>query len=121
EHARADDLDVNITREKKLTKHPVLDRGGAGTARATAPAHAGAGDGVLPPGRVHRGHPDRLTPPEGDPRPDRTGPRRRPPQAHHPGVTGARATGGGWYVGATSRHRSHRLSAENHRRVLVRA
>ena len=34
ENARADDLDVNATREKKLDQHPLLDRRRAGPPRA---------------------------------------------------------------------------------------
>ena len=57
ENSRADDMDVNITKEKKLTNMRVLDLGRVRAAGAAAQAVAGAVAGVLPRGRVRRGHP----------------------------------------------------------------
>jgi GTP-binding protein len=57
ENSRADDMDVNITKEKKLTNMRSVDRRRDREADPAAQAVAGAGAGVLPRGRVRRGHP----------------------------------------------------------------
>nr|WP_284288023.1 hypothetical protein [Angustibacter aerolatus] len=64
ENSRADDMDVNITKEKKMTNvRSNADEPGA--AGAGPQAVAGAVAGVLPRRRVRRGHPGRHPHPHG--------------------------------------------------------
>ena len=81
ENSRSDDMDVNITKEKKLTNMRAVHLRRDREADPAAQAVAGAGPGVLPRGRVRRGHPGRGPHPQGGARPDPAGPGRRPPQA----------------------------------------
>ena len=80
ENSRSDDMDVNITKEKKLTNMRAVDLRGDREADPAAQAVAGAGAGVLPRGRVRRGHPGGGAHPQGGARPadPRAG---RPPAA----------------------------------------
>ena len=97
ENSRSDDMDVNPTKEKKLTNM----RQSSGDILVPLIPHtgpvAGAGAGVLPRGRVRRGHAGARADPQGRPRRHRAGPGDRPPQA---GLTarprGARARSGPW-------------------------
>ncbi len=57
ENSRADDMDVNITKEKKLTNVRSSDRRGTRATHPAAQALARAGLGVLSRRRVRRGHP----------------------------------------------------------------
>ena len=59
ENSRADDMDVNITKEKKLTNMRQSTVRRDREADPAAQAVAGAGARVLPRGRVRRGHADR--------------------------------------------------------------
>ena len=74
ENARADDMDVNLTKEKKLTN--VRSSTGDELERLIPPKNlmTGAGAGVLPRRRVHRGHPGRRPDPQGRPVGQRAGP-----------------------------------------------
>ena len=71
ENSRSDDMDVNITKEKKLTNMRASTGGRDREADPAAQAVAGAVAGVLPRGRVRRGHPGRGPDAQGRPRPDR--------------------------------------------------
>ncbi len=62
-------------------QHAGLDLRRDREADPAAQALPGAGAGVLPRGRVRRGHPGRGAHPQGDPRPAGPGPRHRPAQA----------------------------------------
>ena len=67
ENSRSDDMDVNITKEKKMTN---MRAASADTTENLVPprqALAGAVAGVLPRGRVHRGHPGDHPHPQGEP------------------------------------------------------
>ena len=55
ENARAEDLDVNASKEKKLTNMRAVDRGGAGAPDPAAAALARAGARADPRRRVRRG------------------------------------------------------------------
>ena len=72
ENSRSDDMDVNITKEKKLTNMRSSTSRRDREADPAAQAVAGAGAGVLPRGRVRRGHPGRGPHPQGGARPDRS-------------------------------------------------
>ena len=65
ENARSEDMDVNPTKEKKLTN--VRSSTGDELERLIPPQQHGdgAGAGVLPRRRVHRGHPGRRPDPQG--------------------------------------------------------
>ena len=69
ENSRSDDMDVNITKEKKLTN--MRSSTGDELERLVPPRSCspGAGAGVLPRGRVRRGHPGRRPDPQGRARP----------------------------------------------------
>ena len=69
ENSRSDDMDVNITKEKKLT-NVRSQRRRVREAGAAAPAVARAVAGVLPRGRVRRGDARRGPDPQGRARPD---------------------------------------------------
>ena len=80
ENSRADDMDVNITKEKKLTNM----RAASADTRERGPAPqalAGAVAGVLPRRRVHRGDPGDRADPQGRPGPEGARPQRLPRQA----------------------------------------
>ena len=86
ENSRADDMDVNITKEKKLTNMRAVDVRRLRAAGAGPQALAGAVPGVLPGRRVRRGDPGRRPDPQG------RAARRRPregPRAQPPGLTPA--------------------------------
>ena len=69
ENSRSEDMDVNITKPKKLTNVRSATADGARAARAPAPALARAVARVLPRGRVRRGHAGRDPDPQGRARP----------------------------------------------------
>ena len=73
ENSRSDDMDVNITKEKKLTNMRQSTRRRARAPGAAARAVAGAGAGVLFRRRVRRGHPARGADPQGRARRDGSG------------------------------------------------
>ena len=79
ENARAEDMDVNPTKEKKLTNMRAVD-GSEDYDRLIPPARplAGAGARVHPRGRVRRGHAGLRPPAQDDPRPARPNPRLAP-------------------------------------------
>ena len=81
ENSRSDDMDVNATKEKKLTNM----RQSSGDILVPLIPHKqmshGAGAGVLPRGRVRRGHPGHGPDPQGRPRPHRTRPGARAGEA----------------------------------------
>ena len=60
ENARADDMDVNPTKEKKLTNMRQANVRGARPPDPDDAALARAGARVHPRGRVRRGHPDHV-------------------------------------------------------------
>ena len=74
ENSRVEDMDVNISKEKKLTN--VRSAGAEVLERLVpaAPDEPRAGAGVLPRGRVRRGHPRRGPHPQGGPEHQRAGP-----------------------------------------------
>ena len=78
ENSRADDMDVNITKEKKLTNMRSVHRRQLRADHAAAQAHARGVPRVLPRGRVRRGDARGRAHPQGRARPDRARPRRRP-------------------------------------------
>ena len=67
ENSRSDDMDVNPTKEKKLTNMRQSLGGRAGPADPAQAAQPRAGAGVLPRGRVRRGHAGDGADPQGDP------------------------------------------------------
>lgn len=67
ENSRADDMDVNITKEKKLTNMRAASADTTENVVAGPEAVAGAVPGVLPRGRVHRGDPGDRAYPQGRP------------------------------------------------------
>ena len=78
ENSRADDMDVNITKEKKLTN---VRASSADNFEKVVPARKLSleqSPGVLPRGRVLRGDPGGRPHPQGRPRPGHPRPRRRP-------------------------------------------
>ena len=89
ENSRSDDMDVNPTKEKKLTNM----RQSSGDILVPLIPHrravAGAGPGVLPRGRVRRGDPGRRADPEGRPGRHRARPG-RPPAGSATNPSGAR-------------------------------
>ena len=82
ENSRADDMDVNITKEKKQTN--IRSATSDNFEKLIPPKQAvpGAVAGVLPRGRVRRGHPRRRPDPQGPPG------RPRPRQDRRPGPQG---------------------------------
>ena len=74
ENARADDMDVNPTKEKKLTNMRKANAEELVRLIPQAAAVARAGARVHPRGRVRRGHPEPRPAAQGDPRPERAGP-----------------------------------------------
>ena len=68
ENSRPDDMDVNPTKEKKLTNMRSSTGRRAGAADPAAGSQPGAGAGVLPRGRVRRGDAWHRAAPQGDPR-----------------------------------------------------
>ena len=78
ENSRADDMDVNITKEKKQTN--IRSSTSDNFEKLIPPKQAvpGAVAGVLPRGRVRRGHPRRRPHPQGRPRRPRARQERRP-------------------------------------------
>ena len=88
ENSRSDDMDVNITKPKKLTNVRVGDLRRARAAGALAAAVARAVPGVLPRGRVRRSHPGCDPDPQGGARPAGASQDGRPgPPPHHPAPT----------------------------------
>ena len=83
ENSRSDDMDINIVREKKQT-NVRSQRRRVREARAAAQAVARAVAGVLPRGRVRRGHPGERPHPQDHPRRHRAQPR-QPRQEVTPG------------------------------------
>ena len=81
ENSRSDDMDVNPTKEKKLTNM----RQSSGDVLVPLIPHqralARAGAGVLPRGRVRRGHAGHRADPQGRPGRLRPGPRHGAAQA----------------------------------------
>ena len=71
ENSRADDMDVNITKEKQQTNIRSATSDNFEKLIPPQQALAGAVPGVLPRGRVRRGHPGRRPHPQGRPRPER--------------------------------------------------
>ena len=86
ENSRADDMDVNITKEKKQTN--VRSSTSDNFEKLIPPKKLSprAVPGVLPRGRVRRGHPRRRPDPQGPPR------RPRPRQDRRPGSRGPPAS-----------------------------
>ena len=81
ENSRADDMDVNITKEKKQTNVRVRHLRQLREADPAAQAVARAVPGVLPRGRVRRGHPAHRADPQGRARRRASAPGPRPAPA----------------------------------------
>ena len=75
ENSRNDDMDVNITKEKKLTNMRQSTSDTFESMTPVAPAHARGVPRVRPRGRVRRGHAREGAHPQGRARPDRARPR----------------------------------------------
>ena len=73
ENARSEDMDVNADPGEEADQRPLLHRRRAGAADPAEADADGAGAGVLPRRRVHRGDPRRRTDPQGDAVGDRAG------------------------------------------------
>ena len=90
ENARADDMDVNPTKEKKLTNMRQSTAEELVRLIPPDPAVAGAGAGVHPRGRVRRGDAGERAPPQGVARAERprpVGASRPPGERLRPGVS----------------------------------
>ena len=81
ENSRADDMDVNITKEKKLTNMRSVDLRLVRVDDAAAPALARGEPGVRARRRMRRGHPRDRAHPQGQPRRHRARPRHLAPEA----------------------------------------
>ena len=78
ENSRADDMDVNITKEKQQTNIRSATSDNFEKLIPPQQALARAVPGVLPRGRVRRGHPGHGADPQGRPRRQRARQDRRP-------------------------------------------